>query len=142
MPRYFRLSRALVIAGPSILLIHAVVYGPGRGLTLIPADHEHAQFLYVTRITVYLLFLVGASTSVRRSLLVWIPLTIGLIGRSILETSISLGRESVAHFSSLTFGAAVFVLVFYLLSFALPALLCMDSFREWRSRQKRETRSD
>lgn len=141
MPRYYRLLRLFVIVSSSVLLIHAVVYGPGRVLTLIPADHEHARFLYFTRIAVYILFLVGATTSAKRYLLASILLAAGLIGRSILETSISVGREWIAHFASVTVGQSVFVPVFYLLSFALPALLCLDSLREWRSQQKLGTKN-
>jgi hypothetical protein len=129
-----------VIVGSSILLLYSVVYGPGRGPTLIPADHEHAQSLYFLRITVYALFLVGASASGMRSFLPSVFLAVGLVGRGILETTISVGREWIAHSDSVTTGESVFVLVFYLLSFALPALLCLDSLREWRSRQKLETK--
>jgi hypothetical protein len=141
MPRHFLILRLFVIVGSSILLLYAMVYGPGRGLTLILADDDRASRFHITRIAVYMLFLAGGITSAKRPLLASILLAMGLIGRAMLETTVSLGRQWMAYFTEFTPGESIFVPVFYMLSFALPALLCLDSFRAWRFLHKRATKT-
>lgn len=118
----------------AILLLHAIVYGPGRGITMIPAGNELSEPLYWLRMLVYGLFLAGALVAARNPLLAGALLAGGLLGRIVLEYFLSALREWIANFPMYTMGESAFVATFYLVSFVLPAALCSDSFRVWKFR--------
>lgn len=135
MPRYFQLFRFLLIPSAAILLLHAFVYGPGRGITMIPEGNELSELLYCLRMLVYGLFLAGALVCVKRPLLASALLAGGMLGRVVMEYFLSALQEWIGHFSAYTLGGSAFIATFYLVSFVLPAALCSDSFRVWRMRR-------
>lgn len=133
-PASLRVLRTLVLLGSGILLFHALIHGPGRGMTLIAAnDHLHAGI----RLLSYGAFLLGSSLCVRRPRMAAVVLLVGLVARAELELTHSVAK--------LVFGtrggpppaefAAVFA--FYLLSWVLPTLLAIDCYRTGRGRERR-----
>ena len=130
MPRSTRIVCLLVLLSSSIFLLHALTHGPGRGIYHISPEHENANFLYLTDILVYILFLTGAWLSISKSyLLAFVLLTIGLIGRSIFEALNSLGAAWLVNPAEYGTNETAWMIIFYLLSFVLPTLLCLDCLR-------------
>lgn len=118
--------RLLVGLSSGILLMEALIHGPGRGLSLIPED----DLLYgIIRILTFGLFLAGAILSGRRHLLAAIILCGGLLARATLELKYSSGRLWFDHLAEATPAETLLVLIYYLFSFVLPALLAIDCFR-------------
>lgn len=122
--------RALVILGSVLMLPVAIIYGPGRALTIIPADHEQAHLLYLTRIAEYVFFLLGAIASAKSSRGAWVFLFCGLLGRTYMEVSFSFATWAIITIKLLDLGRVIWILIFYVLTFILPALLFLDSLRD------------
>ncbi len=129
MPVRIRIQRLLVVLGSGLLLLYALIYGPGRGPTLISADDQSYGLI---RILAYGCFLAGAILVSRRAFAAVFILVVGLIARSVLDLKYSSGRLWFEHDGWSSLSASVLVLAFYLFSFVLPALLTIDSFRSLR----------
>ncbi len=129
MPVRTRIHRLLVVLGSGLLLLYSLIYGPGRGPTLISPDDQSYGLI---RILAYACFLAGAVLVSGRAFVAVLILLAGLIARSILELKYSSGRLwfEIDGWSSLS--SSILVLAFYLFSFVLPALLTIDSFRNLR----------
>lgn len=77
-----RMLRSLVVLASGILLLHALIYGPGRGLTLIPADDQHYGLV---RLMAYGLIFAGAMLTAKMPRIAALTLYAGLLARAELE---------------------------------------------------------
>lgn len=137
MNRIPPILRGTLIASSGFLLLHAVTYGPGMGITLIPNDEPWSAAAVLIRGLAYALFLLGAIASKKHLRMAILLLATGLICRGCLEIFISAIKYS---FQGITlqkvstdlagFLKEVCLLaVFYWFSFILPALLLLDCIR-------------
>lgn len=133
MPPTLKILRFLMVPVATLLFVHSVVYGPGQGMTLIPADHARSWPLYFLRMACYGLMLSGVCFCGKRFLLAGMLLASGVLARAILELNVSVLRQWMELDMMIDPLTIALVTLFYLLSFAFPALMCLDCFRLWRS---------
>ena len=136
MPRYSIFLRLLLIPVLALLLFYAFVCGPGRGPTLISGDDPRALHFHIVQMPTYGLLLARSCLFMRRSLLGGMLLASGMVARAILELHVSVLREVVTPGNGRDLGIVAILTLFYLITFILPASLCLDSFRICRFRRR------
>lgn len=152
-PSVIRISPILrwtLIVSSGFFLLHAIIYGPGRGLTLIPYDEDWSGLAAVIRVAAYSLFLLGGLACKKHLKTAILLLAAGLIFRGTLEVFISAIKylyqgvtfqkvcDNIPGFLKLSSE----ILVFYWFAFILPALLLFDCNRLRKLRKTSESRED
>lgn len=121
-----RILKLFVIIGAGFYLPVSLVYGPGRGISSIPAGYEG---LGILRLITYTSMLIGAMCfpAMLKSAIAF--LAVGIAGRSFLEAKTSVARswiESDAGFHPIWF---FLVVLMYSVTFVCPFLLLFDAIR-------------
>lgn len=83
-----RILKPLVILGAGFYLLVSLVYGPGRGMSSIPAGYEG---LGILRLVTYTALLIGGLCFPGKNAVAF--LVIGIAGRSFLEARTSVARS-------------------------------------------------
>ncbi len=125
--------RWTLLVGSGILCLHAFVYGPGRGITLIPPDDPLAEVLALGRLGVYVCFFLAAIVLPDRgAAAALLFLGVGLVGRCILELKVSVAKH-LFPYRDLEAGWLILTVVFYFVSFVVPFLVFLDCRRALRA---------
>ena len=119
----------LLLASSIVLFFHSLIYGAGRGITMIPYGEENTRLLEYTRMGTYLAMLMGVFQWRRSSIGAFWLLLAAIIGRLFLEYHVSVLRYMYEHLSSYRLIDVSLVVVFYLLSLVLPACVLIDLWR-------------
>nr|CAP47570.1 putative integron gene cassette protein [uncultured bacterium] len=131
--------RPLLIASSTLLAIHSMIYGAGRGVTLIPVGEDNTVVLEYTRIATYLLMLGGmVMWRIHNKTAFWL-LVSSILGRVFLEYHVSVARSMVEYWDSIPFTEILFSLIFYTLSFVLPACVMIDLSRCLTAKRPQES---
>jgi hypothetical protein len=123
------INRLFLILCTGLFLLNFLTHGPGRGVSLIPA--EDWQFALIKLLSL-VCFLVGSILFSRNALTAFILLAAGLLARSILELKYSVGKLWFTDSGWNNHAETPMVIAFYIASFVLPALLTIDCFRNMR----------
>lgn len=132
MPRSIQLQRLILGLGSGTLLLNAMIYGPGRGLTIIPGGDPATVLWDILRVYVYVMFLAGSIESFRFPRLAATLLFAGLVGRCVLEFRFSLVKLLLEKDASPELNESLLIGGFYLISFVIPATLFLDCLHELR----------
>jgi hypothetical protein len=119
----------LLLASSIVFFFHSLIYGAGRGITLIPYGEENTRLLEYTRIGTYLLMLMGICLWRFSSKSAFWLLLAAIIGRVFLEYHVSLLRSMYDDWSIVRLTDVCLVTVFYMLSIVLPACVLIDLWR-------------
>ena len=133
------LLRNFVVLSFGFYLFVSLVYGPGRGLSAIPVGHEELGNL---RIATYAAILIGALSFSRNLNFAIFFLALGIVGRSFLELKVSVARSWIDSESAFEITWALLVMLMYVLTFVLPALLLVDAIRNNTRMKKLENKTE
>ena len=127
-----KVIRITAIALLALAFLNSAMYGPGRGMCLVPPDEEWSDFIAFTEAVTFLLLLIGTSILKKCPRASTLILTAALTGRIIYELKISvlkelwaLGLDAYLHPMSL-----FFLVTYYVAGFILPALWVIDSWNK------------
>jgi hypothetical protein len=126
MIKIARILRLLVILCTGLFLLDFLTHGPGRGVSLIPA--EDWQFALI-KLFALVCFLTGSILFLISAVAAFLILAAGILARSILELKYSVGKLCFNDGWWYDHSGTSMVIAFYIASFILPALLTIDCFR-------------
>ena len=121
-----RILKPLVILGAGFYLLVSLIYGPGRGMSTIPAGYEG---LGILRLVTYIVMLIGALCFPKKLKSAVALLVVGIAGRSILEARTSVARSWIESDAGFAPGWFLFVVLMYAVTFVFPFLLLLYAIR-------------
>ncbi|BDS07690.1 hypothetical protein NT6N_27300 [Oceaniferula spumae] len=130
-----KIIRVILILSSSLLLIHSCIYGAGRGITMIPAGDPLTSVLETVRIGTYFTMLLGMLMWKTRIHAAFWLLLIAILERSFLEYHVSVAKSVFYDWPAIRVTELSWVIIFYAVSYVLPACVLIDLGRKVFSRR-------
>ena len=126
--------RIISIVLLSLAFLNSAIYGPGRGLCLVPPDEPWSNAISLVESATFLLLLIGTSILKKNPRASTVILAVALVGRITFELKVSLLKElwMVGPHAYFHPASLIFLAMYYVAGFVLPALWLIDG---WKSRK-------
>lgn len=126
-----------MVVGAGFLLLGSIAHGPGRGMSAMSQDDPHAWLYSVCQWVAYAGYGIGGLLcSSKPRLAAWV-LLFSLISRCVMELQFSYLKLVLSMsdnaFDRISTEGTLLIGIFYLFSFVLPGLLCLNLIKRNRS---------